>query len=895
MKANSRRFITPALIAGLLLCGCGSAVALDTAKPLKQYGRQSWQSDTGLPQNTVRAVTQTPDGFIWMATDGGLVRFDGQDFRVFDAGNSEELPTDVARFASEVHTAEGTGGRVGLTMSNGDLWAGTEKGLQLTSHGVTRLIRARSVITASRVLKLFRDREGAVWVAYDLGVARVIDGVMQEPIDIAGVLSIFEDREGDMWFGTDVGGATVLREQAFWTMTTADGLSDDFVRAVFQDRRGTVWLGTNRGGLDRVADGKVSAMRAGGSGEGGGLSSNVVLALAETGGDLWIGTPDGLNRLRDGKLKLFTTADGLPDDFVRSLYSDRDGSLWIGTRNGLSHYAAGRFSSYSRLDGLGGDLIGSILRTRSGPTGDGALWVGTFGGLSRFDGSGFRNFTMKYGLGGDAITAMAEDGDGTLWIAAHGAGLTRLRGGIFRAIPAAGMGAGIGLPREIYSLLAVTGPVGESLWMGSPKGVYRVGIAALNAYADGRAATVALDAFGVADGMRISECSSGGHPAAWRMGDGSLWFATVKGAATIQPGAGNDAVVAPLVAIESVAIDEARAVDPTAGEALVVPPGRDRIAIHYAGLSFRAPEKVRFRFRLEGFDRDWVDAGARRTAFYTNLPPGQYRFVVQASNGEGVWSEVQGVERFAVMPRYYQTGWFYAFALAAIAGAVYGAYRWRVRTVEAQYGAVLAERNRIAREIHDTLAQGYVGISVQLELVTRMLQVSREAAAQQLERTKELVRSSLAEARSSIWNLRAAGEAETLPARLASMVRSRQMEGTAQVRLEVRGSFRPVDGRVEDEVMRIAQESVSNAVRHAAASEIQVSLGYDTDWLTLTVVDDGKGFAREAVGLGHYGLQGIEERASEIGAKLTIESVPGGGTTVKIALKLSGSHEVEQT
>jgi ligand-binding sensor domain-containing protein/signal transduction histidine kinase len=883
----------------MLAAGCGRAAALKPGKPLKQYGRQSWQSDTGLPQNTVHAVTQTPDGFIWLATDGGMVRFDGQEFRVFEDGDPGMLPAEVRRFASDARSAEELpAGRVELAMPNGDIWTGTEKGLTLTTHGVARLVRAQSSVTAGRVLKLFRDREGSVWAAYDLGVARVVDGVMQEPIDIAGVLAIFEDREGDMWFGTDVGGATVLREQAFWTMTTADGLSDDFVRAVFQDHAGTVWVGTNRGGLDRIADGRVTAMRAGPSGSGGALSSNVVLALAEAGGDLWIGTPDGLSRLRGGRLTLFTTADGLPDDFVRSLYTDRDGSLWIGTRNGLAHLAGGRFASYSRMDGLGGDLIGSMLRLQ-----DGTFWVGTFGGLSRFDGKGFRNFTTKDGLGGDAITALAEDDAGTLWIAAHGAGLTRLKGGRFTAILAERRGLVAGLPKEIDSLLADAGAAGESLWMGSPKGVYRVGVAALDAYADGRAATVGAEWFGVADGMRMAECSSGGHPAAWRMADGSLWFATVKGAAAIRPrAAGDQDRVAPLVAVEGVTIDEAAAVEPAAGEALVVPQGRDRVAIHYAGLSFRAPEKVRYRYRLEGFDKDWVDAGGRRTAFYTNVPPGRYRFLVEASNGTGdgagVWSESEGVVRFRVMPRFYQTWWFYGLALAGVLGAGFGVYRWRVRTVEAQYGAVLAERNRIAREIHDTLAQGYVGISVQLELATRMLQISKDAAAQQLERTKELVRSSLAEARSSIWNLRAAGEAETLPARLAAMVRTRQQAGGAQLgaRLgfEVTGSFRPVERRVEDEVLRIGQEAVSNALRHAGAREIQVALGYDTRWLTLTVSDDGKGFDPAGVGLGHYGLKGIAERSAEIGARLSIESRPGAGTTVRIAVELSGSRDVER-
>lgn len=1022
--------------------------ALGTPKPLKQYGRQSWQSDTGLPQNTVHAIAQTKDGYIWMATEGGVVRFDGQDLRTFDTGNTHELPSNsindlavdgagtlwistsgglvrregnrfiamttatglpsnMVRFVRArrgggvlVATAAGValgdangfhavaavgvdiaqelvaqdaagtiwigsgqqvftlaagagdasavtvadvgeiqavaadgsgsvwvGGRNGLAllrdgrrvpldlgeggnrnvtsllaMANGDVWIGTDAGVFEYARGAMKRVGGQAGATSGHVLRMFADREGAVWVAYDLGVSRVVDGQLQEPIDIAGALSIFEDREGDMWFGTDVGGATILREQAFSTLTTQDGLSDDFVRAVFQDHAGTIWLGTNRGGLNRVAQGKVSALVA--SKGAGGLSSNVVLALAESEGDLWIGTPDGLSRMHNGKLRLFTTADGLPDDFVRSLYTDTDGSLWIGTRNGLSHYAHGGFTSYSRMDGLGGDLIGSIMRGR-----DGTLWVGTLNGLSKFDGTSFKNFTTKDGLAGDAITTLAEDHEGTLWVASHSSGLTRLLGGKFTAIDS----ARAGLPQEIYSVLEDDSEAGglkrqtpcgngktqgdcggSSLWMGSSKGVYRVALDALKAFADGHSATLAVESFGVGDGMRISECSSGGHPAAWRMIDGSLWFATLKGAASIKPGAGYESVIAPLIAVEDVLVDD---VPVATDEALILRPGHDRITIRYAGLGFRAPQKLRFRYKLEGFDREWIEAGTRRTAFYTNVPAGSYRFVVYASNGDGVWSEVPGEVSFTIEPHFYRTIWFYGCVLALVSLLAWLIYRARVRTVEAQYQAVLAERNRIAREIHDTLAQGYVGISVQLEVASRLLQVSKEAAAQQLENTKEYVRSSLADARSSIWNLRSPGaESETLPARLAAAVKSRQESDQPALRFDAHGSFRPVDRRVEDELLKIAQEAVINALRHAAASTVTVALSYhtggdtsgDADWLQLTVTDDGKGFEPATVGAGHYGVQGMQERAAAIDAVLRIESEAGTGTTVELTYRLAG-------
>ena len=987
---------------------------LDTGKPLKQYGRQSWQTDMGLPQNTVHAIVQTTDGYIWMATEGGLVRFDGQDLRTYDTGNTLQiasdsissltagsggilwistsnglvrregsrftrmtsangLPSNMVRFthllrdgrllvatadgvaigdtsgfhaiagmdasiAPELVTedASGTlwigsgqrlvslppgstqsstsvlagageivtiaaspsgdlyiGSRRGLArlpkgsnvpvavpgsgdleitsilpMRDGDVWIGTAAGLVHYAQGTLTHIGEKAGVSSGRVLSLFADRGGAVWVAYDLGVSRILPGNtyhLQESIDIAGVLSVSEDREGDIWFGTDVGGATVLREEAFSTVTTQDGLSDDFVRAVFEDHSGAVWLGTNRGGLNRIVRGKISALRAG----KGGLSSNVVLALAEAQGDLWIGTPDGLTRMHNGQLKLFTTVDGLPDDFVRSLYTDADGSLWIGTRNGLSHYLHGAFISYSRLDGLGSDLIGSILRSR-----DGTLWIGTLNGLSHFDGTSFHN------LDGNPVTTMTEDHEGTVWVASHAVGLARMRPG---ESPAIVDSAKAGLPTEVYSILEAAG----SLWLGSSKGVFRVPLNGLNAFLDHRSSLLTVEPFGVADGMKISECSSGGHPAAWRMSDGALWFATLRGASSIKPGADHETVAAPLTAIEDIFVDD-QAVP--LGQALSIQPGHDRIMIHYAGLTFRAPQKLRFRYKLEGFDRDWIDAGTRRSAFYTNLPAASYRFLVQASNGDGTWSDAPGETRFKINPHFYRTVWFYFLMLMLGAFFAWLIYRSRVRIVEAQYQAVLAERTRIAREIHDTLAQGYVGVSVQLEVASRLLQVSTAAAAKQLENTKEYVRSSLAEARSSIWNLRSPGaESETLPARLAAAIHTRQETNSnaPTMRFDVHGTFRPFERRVEDEYLKIAQEALTNVLRHAEASTITVVLSYDAQWLKLSVLDDGKGFNLAMERSGHYGMAGMRERAATVGAVLVIDSKVGAGTSIEVKCRLA--------
>jgi ligand-binding sensor domain-containing protein/signal transduction histidine kinase len=1013
----------------LLLTSSAYLPALGTAKPLREFGQQTWQSDSGLPQNTVRAITQTRDGYLWIGTEAGLVRFDGIDFAVYDTENTPALRSDVIGSLQEdaagdlwigttnglvsehagIFTAYGVkdglpapavlalyrtqhagrllvltpGGvaafdqnrgrlvaianteRLGLAEGaslvtedaegrvwiggpgslarvdpgamrasmpieisqagevralaaspDGTIWAGGASGLvilrdgrlrpvplaSLPAHDVTSLLpdgadgmwigtsrgpawssslsqgatRILPEFAGMRVLGLYRDREGAVWVETTDGVARITAGHVEMATRapaLTGLLAIFEDREGSMWFGTDTAGLHVLRDQPFSTLTTEDGLSANLVRAVFEDHSGTMWIGTSGGGLDRLTDGKVSQYT-------GALPSKVILALAETRSgpeyDLWVGTPEGLARLHAGGNRVVTTADGLADDFVRSLYADADGSLWIGTRNGLSHYRDGSFHSYSKLDGLPGDLVGTMLRSRNG-----RLWVGTLGGLCFLNGDYFVPVAAHEGLPVGAVTALLEDQSGSLWVGINDHGLSRLRAGT-----ATNFSAG-NLPSTIYGMLEDRS---GHLWLSSRKGVDRVSIAALEAYA-AKGGSLAVAHYGSADGMRISEASGGGHPAAWRARDGGLWFATLDGAAVVYPSDGPRNPVPPLTAIEQVLIDE-QPVAPTAQRGVIrVAPGRGRFSIRYAGLSFVSPQRTEYQYMLQGFDKNWVDARQRRTAFYTNVPPGSYRFLVRCANSDGVWSLEPAAQSFVVQPYFYQTAWFYSLLAIVSLGIGYLAYRWRVITVEAQYRAVIEERSRIAREIHDTLAQGYVAISVQLELAERLILSSSEAAMQQLQQTRVLVREGLAEARSSIWNLRAHSDAAELPSLLAAYAGalSRRNPAGAPIRFTVHGEYRPLARTVEREVERIAQQAMSNAVAHAQATSITATLRYDARTLEVRIVDNGVGMnttQADPAKRGRFGLQGMRERAKRIGAMLEIDSSPGAGVTVILRMNL---------
>jgi ligand-binding sensor domain-containing protein/signal transduction histidine kinase len=1025
----------------LLLTLSHAAMALDPQRSLDHYGHQIWRTDSGLPQNTVHAILQTRDGYLWLGTDGGLVRFDGIDFLTFDAENTPQLESDTVYDLLEdasgtlwISTAAGLlsyrngafaaytmaqglpaatvwfsyedrhhrlwaitaagpaffngksfaavasaqaagplnrhalaedatgmlwlGGssgifaldlrpatpRLALHLLNGfevgaveldrqgNVWIGTGEGLERYARGTLAavpiaLLPARTEVTAlnpdaaggmwigtaggmvhmvndgatlllrpnglgmdrmNRVDRFFADRQGVLWIATERGVFRLA-GNQLEPFAsdsaLAGtrVLAMYEDREGDLWLGTDSGGLNMLRDQKFTTYTTSDGLSGNFVRCVLQSSTGELWIGTDGAGLNRrTSTGFAHFTTA------DGLSSNVILSLASgAGGNLWIGTPDGLNLLHSsrgakGLVERFTSADGLPDDFIRSLYTDRDGSLWIGTRHGLAHWTGGKFTTYSSLDGLGSDFIGAILRDDRG----GDLWIGTSGGLSRLHDGLFTNYTVQQGLSNNIVTAITQDKRGTLWLATNGGGLNRLRQGAIQAFPSSAQA----LPGTIYGTLE---DARGHLWLSSQTGIFRVAIAQLDAYAGGPASSIAVTAYGTADGMNIRECSGGGHPAAWKLADGSLWFATLDGVSFLDPDHAPENRVPPPVVLEKVLVDDqvrspvVRGLD----QELTVKPGANRLEFQYAGLSFVAPRKVEYRYQLQGFDRNWIEAGTRRAAFYTNLPPGKYRFRVLAANNDGVWNTTGASFDLRLLPHYYQTYWFYsALALASLLLG-YLAYRWRVRQVEAQWGAVLAERGRLAREIHDTLAQGFVGISVQLELVARLLATSREAAIEHLDQARVLVRASLTEARSSIWDLRSAGAAaEDLPARLSKSCTRITSSSPAKVYLQVRGTYRPLARKIEEELLRIGQEAVVNAVRHAAATRIDVQLIYEATRVSLRVEDDGCGFqpAPDCSGPeGHFGIRGMQERAGQIDAALVLQSTPGGGTRVSVEAPLA--------
>ncbi len=574
----------------------------------------------------------------------------------------------------------------------------------------------------------------------------------------------------------------------------------------------------------------------------------------------------------------YTSADGLPDDFIRSLFSDKDGSLWVGTRRGLAHWKDGRCTVLSRENGLKSDLIGAMLRSSSDD-----LWVGTLDGLARIRDGKLVLFTKSEGLSGDVITSLFEDTNHTLWVGTKDNGLSRSSGNGFVSIRTPD------LPREVN---AIVQDAHGYLWLASSRGIVRVLASELTRCGDSSRCNPPVAVYGASDGMPAEETSSNGHPGAWRMADGDIWFATRKGVAIVSPSDFLENRLPPPVIVERFAVDDIEWQDK--GAEISIPPGHGRYSFEYAALTYFSPLSVRYRYILEGFDKQWTQAGSRRNAYYTNLPPRHYRFRVQAAGEDGIWNEKGGEVDFVIRPPFYRTLWFYGLAALLIGGIVVAIYRLRVRAIRSQFDAILAERNRIAREIHDTLAQGFVGVSVQLELTAHLLAKSSVLEArEQVNRTRDLVRDGLADARRSIWDLRATGAQATLPARLTRLVEQSSTE-LLKVEANIGGTYRVVAPSLENEVLRIAQEALANVVRHSRATRAAIDLRYHSNELILTVTDNGMGFLETDSALsanGHFGLQGMRERAEQIAGTLNVESSPSSGTKVTLRVLLANGRD----
>ncbi|HUI78187.1 MAG TPA: two-component regulator propeller domain-containing protein [Bryobacteraceae bacterium] len=972
-------------VLGLWLCCilAGPILALDPNKGLTQYSPTIWTQGQGLPQDTIRTISQTADGYLWLGTDEGLARFDGYDFTVFDKGQGY-LPSNS----------------IGVLEAgpDGSLWIGTPSGLTLYRNKKFHTYTRKDGLPDDAIASLFVDHTGKLWAVSGLDLAEFEGGKFHvltagKDLPISGVRTVCEDRHHELWvagFGGVVKrqgdrfvtvvdaitlGGDIVTKLAFddhdnlWIAGseglierspageihrygTREGLPDPFVRAMWLDRDGNLWTGTNAG-LARLEKGHFANL----NGPGGRLQDQVRSLFEDREGNLWVGAGDGLVRLRDdvftvygaseglpsdpetvfedrlGRLwigfhdsgvlqfspnasHLFTTRDGLPSNEVFSVRDTRAGDLLVGTREGLARLHAGHFTTFrprdplqresvydsledskgrlwlalpqglSILDGTRLDTVipsGTLLNTAFVALAEGSdfsLWAGTYGkGLWRVNGNEKRQFTTADGLSNDQIRAIYQDRDGTLWIATFGGGLNAYRNGKFTAFTAKD-----GLLSDNISQIADDG---EALWLSTTRGICRISKRQLHDFEKHQLRVLEPLNYGVADGLRSAQCAPG-FPlpgGGSRSSDGRLWFPTSRGLAVINPNAHRHPPQPPALQLVDVTAD-GRPLD--VSHAAQLEPGNDRIQFRYTAIYLTAPERVLYSRRLEGLDTGWVRAGNRRVSDYNSLPHGKYRFVVRAQLPGGPATEK--AYDFEVLPNFYETAWFRLLAIAAVLMAAWAIYQLRLRQIRYRFSLVLEERARLAREIHDTLAQGFVGISSQLEAVAMAMPEGGGKARQFLELARKMARHSLTEARRSVMDLRASVlEGRDLAAALNSGAQMWAAGSGVEVEVDISGESRSLPEEMEQNLLRIAQEGVTNVLKHSGASKVRVKLHTEARKIYLRIADNGKGFEQQeafsAMG-GHFGLIGMRERAEQMGGELRLASHPGEGTQLEVTVPL---------
>lgn len=984
----------PTLLLGILFLLC-----LFTPIQAQQFRFDHWTVDQGLPQNSVYGITQTPDGYLWMTTFDGLVRFDGIRLTVFNRATLKELPSsrffsilsenDGSLWASTeedgviryhdgniqvFNNADGVPIRQSLIQkdldgsllvfaNNNELfrWRDGQLRLERKDYGVDYRVYAfpgrwrweldksgflrRTAPDGSQktvplpfdlkelsspdlfTVEMFEDRTGVLWLAAAGNLYRINGGAVtvltkKDGMPPSQVVKIREDAEGFIWLSTIGSGVCQIRENRFNCYDKSNGLTANYAMDIFSDREGTLWITTNSGGINHLTKQVVTTI----STKEGLSDKNIYSILQDRSGAVWLGGIGGLAQLKDGRIKNYPPESPAPYQTALTFYEDREGRLWVGN-NYVGYWQNGVFTDFTGQLNLGSQVtFGDIQQDRDGamwfatnnqglikfqdhtvtrftaenglPTDDvriiyerrdGSLVIGTYKGFVLMTKSGEFSpvFTEKDGLAGNSIRTIYEDADGVLWFGTYDTGLSRFKDGKF---------TNYGTNNGLFSngVFAILEDNRGSFWMSSNQGIYRVSKQELNDLADGRISKITSTSFGKSDGMLNAECNGGRQPSAFKDKDGKLWFPTQDGLAIIDPEAVPRNPNPPPVVIESAVLSGTPV---NLKDKLEIEPSQDNLEIRYTGLSFIKPEQIRFRYKLEGLDENWTEAGARRTAYYPYLPPGKYTFRVIAANSDNVWNEQGAALEIVVHPAFYQTWWFSVLTVLAIAVLAFWLYRRRIAEVRRKQlaqeefsrkliNAHETERHRIAGELHDSLGQHLVMIKNSAVFGTQLIKNVDEAITH-LGKISEQSTQAIAEVREISHNLRPY-LLEHLGLTKAVKALLNKIAGTTD--LTVNSKIEDVDGifakEAEMSLYRIIQESLNNILKHAAATQIDFMMERDEQLVKITISDNGHGFEMNGNEQGGFGLLGMHERVKMIGGTISIASESKKGTSILIRLNI---------
>jgi len=990
------------------------------------FAFQSWRSEQGLPQDRVRALAQTGDGYLWVGTDDGVARFDGVRFVSF--GLPEGLPSGPVR------TLFGD--------SHGSLWIGSVgEGLIRWQAGHFTTFTLADGLPSDSISALAEDNEGRLWIGTDAGLALWQDGRLEpfkgaEEFKGKTISALFKDRWGDMWLGAVDAGVFKFQAGKFIPMTGAAtkellqdphcllvdkagrvwiGAGDDFVLCQDGDRwrpfriprhfarsyvcalgeepDGTVWAGSVSEGLFEFKDGKLVTINA-----GSGLSDNSVESLlVDRDGNLWVGTEVGLNLLRQKNLFAFDQKQGLgygavdglaeiapgvvwagkPSDglyrweersFSRltsanlavvgqqiyTLLASPDGSCWVAGTYGLLHFRNPvKTMDQAELFSLPGANIISLCEDQNGglwvgtregklwrlanesweaqtnlpraitaivSDTNGVMWIGTEGdGVYEFKGDTHAHLDTSNGLLSDLVRTLYLDAQNTLWIGTAGGGLSWWRHGHTAAFTVRQ-----GLPDNTISEILEDGK--GRLWLGSNRGIGCVDKGELENLAAGKISTVYPQVYGRAEGMLSEECSGGFCPAGLKSESGKLWFPTLKGVVVVDPQVHLSRLPVPTVLLEEVLVDGVPSsglqVTPTAsgnpGEkrepaqskaaVLDLGPGKHRIEFQYTALGFDAPERIRFRYRLESLDSDWVEAGNRRVAFYSYVPPGSYRFHVIACNADGLWNETGATLVLSVSKFFWQTWWFLGLFALAFLASVIGVVRFavrrrlqrRLRQLE-QERALERERARIAQDLHDEMGAKLCRISFLSEHARRSQEVSPELQ-HQIVSISDVSRDVLHSLDEIVW---AVNPQNDLLENVASYIGHYAQEYFQETGIECKVDIPerlpqyPLSSQLRHHLLLAVHEAFTNVLKHSRASEVSVFVLYDGSALEIAVADNGVGFDSSVIDAGAMdsaatncnGLRNMSRRLADIGGRCFINSRPGRGVAIRFVLPLNHTKQ----